>query len=70
MTIVHPEHRCGDCEGTGTPLYHSPRDDGHSVQIVHACEHLIRAWYPDSAPADLAVHETAARRDMPGCAGT
>jgi hypothetical protein len=50
MIIVRPEHRCEDCEGTDAPLYVSPRNDGQAVQIVHACEHLIRAWYPGAPP--------------------
>ena len=51
MRIVRPEFRCGDCTA-GTALYLCPRDDGHNIQIVYACEHLTRLWYPD-APAEL-----------------
>ena len=49
--IVRPEYRCDDCEPDG-PLYVSPRNDGYNVQIVHACEHLIRTWYRN-APEHL-----------------
>jgi hypothetical protein len=48
MSITRPEFRCADCEGTDAPLYESPRNDGQNIQIVHACEHEIRAWYPDA----------------------
>lgn len=44
--IVHPAYRCSDdCDDQ---LYHSPRSNGHYTEIVHACEHVIREWYPDA----------------------
>jgi hypothetical protein len=63
IVIIRPEFRCDDCEGTDAPLYTSPRDDGYNVQAVHACEHMIRAWYPD-APEDLAPYGINGRNDI------
>jgi hypothetical protein len=56
MTIIRPEFRCPDCEGTDATLYVSPRNTGGTVQIVHACEHLVRDWYPDAPAALEAAH--------------
>ena len=62
MFIRHSEYRCGDgCDG---PLYHAADGDLAAlgnIAIVHACEHLIRQWYP-AAPADLAADEAMMQR--------
>lgn len=55
MTINHAEYRCEDCEDTDAPLYHAPRSTRWDVQIVHACEHLIRDWHPTTAAGYLAA---------------
>ncbi len=42
---------CAACETAGdVPLYHFGRDNGHSTEIAHGCEHYIHDSYPSDPP--------------------